>query len=365
LLPIAKVEERGARIFEASPIDYTLLARKYIGYFAAFMRRRAGNLFHHGIGLDKETVWEWYYQNTKECVADIDYSKFDATTPPVAARLTQRIIHYFYGDYAGEEWSEEAYIRASLLEEVTHSTLFVRDQILQKSRGVTSGHQTTDLFNCFLNIVSVMHGCLTAYQSVERSLPTHEEFSRKTFFIAYGDDLLFSVAREYAQKIPLDVLVAELKRLGLRPTRADKSQLTGAYSTRGEASFLKSMFVQRDNVVWPVMPLEVEYKILNYVKKKNLHAQALLEARAQDAARIAAYRGRSAHALRGSQITEAFSKIGASVRLDSYELIRLGIWAKQQQREHTAGFLDVNFDNRAHARDFALNDMLRETDCSY
>jgi len=282
------------RVFEQPCVVYTLLCRKYFGYFADWFRQRAGFRLHHGIGKDKDTVWGRYYEILRAKGGygfDVDYKNYDGTVQPAAFEFFLQVTDYFYG-------LENRTQRHALIRTLQCSHHLIGDTIAESSQGNKSGNPLTDLFNSITNVWLVYvtyQMCREAWgpRNQDGSIPPcgmegqPDDFD----FLTYGDDVILTATPDCLQYFNRTNFAHIVKYMGYTVTAANKEAELQPFETLEELTFLKCPFVQRQGYVAAPLPKKVIYRELTWQTRECVGDEMLFKQRIQNGLDFMAHHG--------------------------------------------------------------------------
>lgn len=264
LLKKAKVEMGKTRVFEQPGFEYTLLVRKYYGAFLNYYKERAGFVFYHGIGRDKEEVWGRYYEEmvrNSQYGVDFDFANYDGTVHQSAFQFFLDVVENYYKDSTQEERN----MRAVLLDMLRETYIILGNQISYSIKGNKSGNPFTDVFNSITNTYMQYVAFMACVQGQSVNLQLFDDGVR---MLTYGDDIIATVREDLLPLYNGQTVKSVLSSLGYRVTDAAKSAEMPLCRPLHELTFLKSPFVLRDGVCWAPLPLRDINKELKYCDAK-------------------------------------------------------------------------------------------------
>jgi len=261
----AKVAACKTRVFEQPPLEYVILVRKYFGSFLNYFKKRAGFVFYHGIGRDKDEVWAAYWKGLRQ-VSDVgmdyDFANYDGTVHQAAFQFFEDVVDVFYADAT----IEERRARSGLVHMLRETYHLIGDLVAYSIKGNKSGNPFTDVFNTITNTYLLYFCWMTTMTGSERpDLHSFDEYNRA---LIYGDDIIISTHPSCLEKFNGETVQAVLKCLGYEVTSAAKSETIEKFRDLEELTFLKSPFVNRDGVCWAPLPKKDVFKELKYRPKQ-------------------------------------------------------------------------------------------------
>ncbi|APG78957.1 hypothetical protein [Beihai picorna-like virus 122] len=255
------------RIFQAGGFDHSYLMKKYFGNFRRFYLRNR-KLLYHAIGIDKPTHWA----ELKSYLTSKSGGKncFDADGKDFGARITPQAFTFFMKFVDLICGSEHKIERQGLMNAVLSSRHIVLNQVREVFGGNKDGFYLTDVFNSVCNCMYAISSYSISFESKFGFMPEISSFDDDVALLTYGDDIVSEVA-ENCDYFNRNSLCEIYTALGMLMQPGDKR--IGAadnYDPIENITFLKSHFVQEDDVVLAPMPDSVIYKQLNWHKKTVL-----------------------------------------------------------------------------------------------
>lgn len=311
------------RVFEQPDLCYVLLVRRYFGAFLDYYKARAGFVFYHGIGMDREEAWRYYAEgflrNSDKCIAE-DFKNYDGTVGQPAFRFFEDVVLAYY---EGADPAEQR-ARVALIECLRNPYHIMRECISTSHKGNKSGNPFTDVFNSITNTyIHYIAFCLL----VTPSAYDLRMFDSKVRMLTYGDDVAQSVTPDVLEKYNGQSIKAILHLLGYEVTSALKAVEMEHHLTFDQMTFLKSPFVCRDSVWWAPLPMPDILKELKYRPKQFVDDESDLQLRFQVVQRFICHHGPDA--LRdfkwkfGSKVPRSWLTVNYNtVRNEIYELQR-------------------------------------------
>lgn len=266
LRPSAKVKQCKTRCFEMPGLEFTILARKYFGDFAYYVKSRPGFKYHHGIGNDKPTVWKYYWQRMtarSDVGFDVDYKNYDGSVPQCAFDFFQDVVDAYYDDDV-----ECKAARHCLIDILKNSWLIIGKNVCHTSQGNKSGNPLTDLFNSITNTYVVYAVFCMCRAEVGLSMDLHA-LDLNVLFLTYGDDIILAVVRTVLAYFNRCSFARFAALLGMTVTSARKDERMVEYDSLYDLTFLSSGFVPIDGVVLAPMKKSAIYKELQWQPKNT------------------------------------------------------------------------------------------------
>lgn len=260
LLKAAKVAIGKTRVFEQPGFEYTLLVRKYFGAFLNYYKSRAGFVFYHGIGMDKDEIWNEYWKEMNRLSPtgiDFDFANYDGTVHQSAFQFFLDVVENYYHDSTQEERNA----RAALLDMLRETYHIMGNQLAYSIKGNKSGNPFTDVFNSITNTYMQYVAFMACVQGSDVNLQLFDDGVR---MLTYGDDIIQAIRPDLQDRFNGRRVKDALGPLGYKITDAAKSAEMTTVKPLTELTFLKSPFVERDGVCWSPLPKREIYKELKW-----------------------------------------------------------------------------------------------------
>jgi len=178
-----KYNDGRTRLFAASPLHYTILARMYFLDFAMYVQSKAAT-HPVSVGIDPHSLdWTILYKRLKRKGLSIisgDFKNYDGSIRRSLIQAYCRAVNKWYDD-----GPINARIRELLVELLFSSTFILYQFIFQVTRGNPSGNPFTSIMNSVC-LMFLLYTILTLYFGL-----SEEEFE----LAVYGDDNLIAIAR--------------------------------------------------------------------------------------------------------------------------------------------------------------------------
>jgi hypothetical protein len=274
-----KYTKEQLRVFVGSPVDFTILIRKFFLSFVRCMQKfrlqfeSAVSIAAQGPDWTELIDHMW----SKGFIYDVDgdYKAYDKGMHQFCCRLAAHVIMRFCS-LSGKYNSIQLSIMNLILEDIYDSLVEYDGTITFFSCMNPSGHPLTVHFNCIVNSIYIRY----CYFSVNGGL---DNFNRDLRCVTYGDDNWISVRDgvNFNHKIMKD----ELGKIGIVYTNAQKDEREVIYTPREQVTFLKRSILPCDlltNVYGRRMytaPLEINsiHKMLIGSKSGNSDEIAMKE----------------------------------------------------------------------------------------
>lgn len=286
LVSLEKVRIAKTRVFEQPCVIYSLLCRKYFGYFSEYFKRHAGFRLHHGIGKDKNVVWGRYLEILSQKGGlgfDVDYKNYDGTVQPAAFEFFLAVTDHFYGSVGRTA-------RHSLISTLQNSLHLIGPALAESYQGNKSGNPLTDLFNSITNtwLVYVVYQMTREIHGLSCDMINQpDDFE----FLTYGDDVIIAATEDCLQYFNRVNFAALASMIGMSVTAANKSDIIEPYESIYDLTFLKSPFVPRVGYVAAPLPLKVIYRELMWETKACVGDQTIFHERVKNALEFMAHHG--------------------------------------------------------------------------
>jgi hypothetical protein len=322
----AKVVAGKTRVFEQPPLEYVVLARKYLGSFLNYFKERAGFTLYHGIGKDKEEVWKLYWDEMNRVShlgMDFDYGNYDGTVGQPAFQFFSDIVATFYQGCD----VKEALARRCIVQMLMETYHIIGQYVSYSTKGNKSGNPFTDVFNSVTNTYN-MYVAFMSTRSNANS-PDLAEFDASVRMLTYGDDVVMSVRPDVLHTFNGRTIKSVMKCIGYDITSAAKTAEMEEYRPLRELTFLKTPFVVRDGVCWAPLPLQDVYKELKYRPKNFEGDDNDLRLRLLVTQRFMVHHGREALArFKTVLIEQGMPSTWLTV---NYDVERQRIWSLQKE----------------------------------
>jgi len=211
-------------------------------YFGSFVKWAQVNRIENGfaVGVNPYSVeWEALSQkllqfgttNTPNCGAG-DYSGYDGSEKPTIHWAILDLINRWYGD-------RNSKIREVLWLEIVNSRHIYGDLIHEWTSSMSSGCPLTTIINNLYNHFCANYVYWKSYNFAPRSLYT---FYDNIYYIAFGDDNLFSVRPGFESHFNERLMSENVVDLGMKYTTELKGETQVALRKLTNVSFLKRSF---------------------------------------------------------------------------------------------------------------------------
>lgn len=261
--PQRKLDAVDTRLISASPVQYTILARRIYGRFVAeFMRNR---MKHGGLVGINPMSHEWaYVYNTlasmnRDCMAAAgDYKQFDKSQHP---SILLSIMRHITRRLPEGEVSRDCALGVS--EDMARSVHIGGDSyrsgiIYQTEGALPSGHPMTSVINSIYNMV-VFRLCW-ALSGPGRNIWNFRE--HVTLYV-YGDDNLFAPDDEHID-FGMSTMARFAPSIGMEYTSEAKDGAVYGLKPLGQCGFLKRSFAAEPGYTFAPLELGSIYDMFNW-----------------------------------------------------------------------------------------------------
>lgn len=276
------------RVFQMSPVDFTIVTRMYGLSFVRVMQLFP-YMFGACVGMNA-TCEQWtqmaHFLGVGQGHVDIfdgDYINFDKSMRPEVTRCVRELIVDLHRDV----YSKQDLTTLDNVLKVTFSPVVNYFGTVLKFKSVNpSGGGLTTQNNCGANNIFVRYAWIQHYGPSVGNRRAGILFRRCCHLVTYGDDILVGIDTiavpfefvEKAGKFSCRTMQATLSRIGIQFTDAAKNTVenTVDYTPHDKISFLKRLFVLADVPGWGydkqyTAPLDKRslIKMLHYTMEKS------------------------------------------------------------------------------------------------
>jgi hypothetical protein len=255
-----KLERKdGTRIFEQSPMDYTISGRMYtLDFVAAYMDNRHD--LGHAVGICSDgpewsIIAEKLLVNGNNIISG-DFSDFGPRMWTSLIYCCKDIIVAWYEKYHNDfDEDKEKHLIAIqvILEEIATSYNICGNFVYQLYCGLPSGNPLTVILNTIVHRLLVRICWLGVMENtVYNDL---NEFNKLVVDIEYGDDGIYSVNDKVKHLFNCETIGKFLSNFDFKYTDA-KKEGNIPYTTLSEATFLKKSFIKHPIFNLWLAPLE-------------------------------------------------------------------------------------------------------------
>lgn len=319
LLKISKVEQAKTRLFMASCLVQTLLARCLNnGFFGAL--HAAGYKCGVSVGIDVHTEWNALFHylashNNKWIVGD--YSKYDKRLPNQCLYAAAQIISDWVGD-----GPEMALARQTLMSVAVHKNVVVGNTLYRIGCGMPSGTVGTVDLN---SLVNEMMARLCWHYLAPVELKTQDHFDEHIRMVANGDDFIAVPSDEVLDFFNGKSLASFVKQeFGLDLIDESKSAEMHEWKSPTDCTFLKRSFRKDGDLVLPPLDRVSLESMVSWISNDG-DDDALTVLNCQTALKEAVYHGKAYFDSIEIPIRMALEKNGLKAILPTYADERVAI----------------------------------------
>nr|UDL17006.1 MAG: nonstructural polyprotein [Biomphalaria pfeifferi virus 3] len=229
----SKIDEKKTRVFSSGPAEWCFVVRKYLLSFVRVVQNNK-YLFESGPGTNATSAeWEQMYNyltqfGTERIIAG-DYSKFDKRMSAqwiiAAFRVIRRIL-----EAAG--WEEKDLIIIDCIGyDIAFPLTDFNGDLVEFWGSNPSGHPLTVIVNGLVNALLMRY----AWHETGHELTA---FKKHVALITYGDDNTMGV-NEDTDNFDHTIIAAEMQKIGVVYTMADKEAESVPFLNISQVSFLK------------------------------------------------------------------------------------------------------------------------------
>ncbi|APG78996.1 hypothetical protein 1 [Changjiang picorna-like virus 14] len=250
------------RLFSASPLKLLVALRMYYGAFMAHVvRNQIRNTSTTGTnphGPDWQMIADWLHEVSTK-VDDGDYSCFDTTQPSGFLQAVYDAIRQWYNMNGGTE--EDDKIRRQLAELCYHPYRSARGVVYRTNGSLPSGLFGTTPINSGVNLVAFFFAFKKLYP-----LATSRDFLENVRSVSHGDDVLFSVSKEF-EGFTSENIGKALAEVGMIFTPADKGGVASYARPIEETTFLKRGFKKIAGIYRAPLETTSSLEMANWITK--------------------------------------------------------------------------------------------------
>nr|UFZ21067.1 MAG: nonstructural polyprotein [Planococcus ficus-associated picorna-like virus 1] len=238
-----KIRKGKTRIFICLNMVYNLLIRKYFGAFIATQHLLGGQI-SSAVGIDPAKDWKTIYMRLAQksmAWEDFDYQAWDQSLHPAFFQSYAHVVNTWYGDKPG---SPVYLARCSLMDELCHTLIVVKDRLYLKMGGQCSGCAITAEINCVIHDMLMYYCYLRICQKQKKTeMMNLAKFREVAAYAVYGDDIVISIEKSIRDWYNGSEIRNITDELGMNITAADKT-MNFQVKTPGEVTFLKRKFIR-------------------------------------------------------------------------------------------------------------------------
>jgi len=260
------------RLFSATPLKLLVAARMYYGSFMAHaVRNEIRNTCTSGAncsGPDWQMIADWLHEVSTQ-VDDGDYSCFDTSQPSGFLQAVYDAIRAWYNRNGGTQ--EDDLIRQRLAELCYHPFRSARGVVYRTNGSLPSGMFGTTQINSGSNLVAFYYAFKVLYPNAGPN-----EFLEHVRSVSHGDDVLFSVSKNYEGFTSENIGIA-LKQVGMVFTPADKGGEASKARPITECTFLKRKFTPMCGIYRAPLDVNSSLEMCNWITKCPDPIQATID----------------------------------------------------------------------------------------
>jgi len=260
------------RLFSATPLKLLVAARMYYGSFMAHaVRNEIRNTCTSGAncsGPDWQMIADWLHEVSDQ-VDDGDYSCFDTSQPSGFLQAVYDAIRAWYNRNGGTP--EDDLIRQRLAELCYHPYRSARGVVYRTNGSLPSGMFGTTQINSGSNLVAFYYAFKVLYPNAGPN-----EFLEHVRSVSHGDDVLFSVSKNYEGFTSENIGIA-LKQVGMVFTPADKGGEASKARPISECTFLKRKFIPMCGIYRAPLDVNSSLEMCNWITKCPDPIQATID----------------------------------------------------------------------------------------
>ncbi len=265
----SKIAAGKTRVFTGGPGDWSFLVRKYFLSMVRVMQRNKF-IFECGPGTNcASTQWDQIYHFLTKFGEDNiiagDYAAFDKTMPAEMILAAFEILIWM-AEHAGYT-PDDLKVMWGIAEDTAFPLVDFNGDLVQFLGSNPSGHPLTVIINGLVNCLYMRYCYLNLNPEKEVI-----SFKKHVALMTYGDDNIAGVSK----KTPWynhTAIQAELQKVGITYTMADKESESVPYINIEDADFLKRTWSYDPDLEVYVAPLShesIEKSLLRVVKSKTI-----------------------------------------------------------------------------------------------
>lgn len=289
-LSLSKVSKPGkTRIFSISPVQHTVMFKKYFAdYMAAFKTHRLE--LSHAVGINADSAeWGRLVRNLTRVGSYFitgDYKNFGPGLKVSVLRKVMDTMIAWYDHYEPDTPEKVIHqrVRECLLQENMCAVHCAHDFIYQPLAGLPSGCPATVELNCGVNEIYMLVAWNVIMATTEYA--PMDRFYTHVYLCTYGDDLIASVSRDVAEKFNNVSLQNFFQAYGVEFTSSDKESEMIPYETSlTKCTFLKRGFKKHPTRQFEYLaPLDLDISVkdvANWTQKcADMHTATAVNAEA-------------------------------------------------------------------------------------
>jgi len=236
-----KLNKDKVRVFAAANMAFVMLVRKYFLSLAALVQRNK-IATECAVGtVVQSPEWTELFEHIGKHGWDRaiagDYAKFDGRMSPQFMLAAFKLLIKL-AEKSGNYEEDDLIIMRGIATEISYPTYDYFGTLVQFMGSNPSGHPLTVVINSFVNSLYLRY-CWYAIAKEKRWLRV-PLFNTKVSAMTYGDDNIMTVAKGYDQ-YNHTAIAAQLAKVSIKYTMADKDAESVPFVNLSEASFLKHL----------------------------------------------------------------------------------------------------------------------------
>nr|WPR16448.1 MAG: polyprotein [Pseudoscorpian iflavirus 2] len=318
------------RIFDMSPVDFTIEQRMYtLDFSAAFQQAKFS--MYHALSIDTNSQeWGFLYRLLLEVgdnMIDGDFKAFGPGLNTTVVLAIYDLISDWY-DFYGVKDDLARQIRWIMAHEMAQAKYLAFNTLFTSFCGSPSGSTLTTIVNTISNTIYLLVAWVdfytTTYFKREKLFNFKHMFDTMNYnirFVDYGDDKILSISNEV---IDFNMIWIKnfFEQYGISFQAADKGMTEiKPYKSITEVTFLKSSFVylRGYNIVLAKLPYESVSNSFNWVWNHPDLVAASLEASTTSMQLLVSY-GREFYEETKLKLVHEFARHGVIVLIEPWDL---------------------------------------------
>lgn len=242
VISLKKLEQRKYRVFMASPVDFTIVVRKYLLCIARVMQLYPYT-FGAAVGMNATSIqWndlaEFLGRSANYRIFDGDYADFDKNMRSDITQAVHQVIYEMV--LLSEVHKDDLNLVNNILTVIFNPVVNYFGTLIRFPSLNPSGNSLTTQINCIANNLFVRYAFVEAHFAGKYSIEATLTFERVVRVMTYGDDLLVGVKPGF--DFSCRTMQEHLGKIAITFTDAQKNLVAQPYSTWDEVTFLKRRF---------------------------------------------------------------------------------------------------------------------------
>lgn len=245
-----KIGDKKTRVFTGAPVDYSIVTRMY---FLSMIRTMQNNRFVFECGpgtiaqsLEWEEIYEYLTQHGKDRMVAGDYTSYDKS---MSSQIMLAAFQVMYNIFEAAGYSEqELLVVQGIAEDTCFPLVDFNGDLMSFYGSNPSGHPLTVILNSLVNSLYIRY----AY-SMRSPSGNCDDFRKNVALMTYGDDNVMGIKCDFLDHT---ILQAEMSKLGITYTMADKEAKSVPFIHIDDVSFLKRAWRWDEDIGAIVAPLE-------------------------------------------------------------------------------------------------------------